>query len=198
MAEGGLQVLDQGGHLGLGLGGEVALDVNLADCLAHHAVGDGEGAFPAWTGLLYARHGLLHGEFGGKEVVAEETCGRGKISGREIVADSLDRIVGHDVVDGGQRLGLTDDEAVDAGEAFGGEVAGEIDGGIFFFKFGQRHGVVGCGRVAEFLARHCCTGQGVLDVHHVAYDAVGCGVVEAGQRGQGVDVFAIGLAEVAG
>ena len=69
LAEGFLEVRHQLLHLCLGCGREILCYVELAQCLAEDAIGDGQGTLPAGTLLLDAGDGLVEGEGGIVEVV---------------------------------------------------------------------------------------------------------------------------------
>lgn len=92
LAEGRAEILHQGHHAGLVLGGEELLDVHFAYGLAQGAVGNGHGTFPAGTGLLLARHrAAVEVERCGVEVIVQVGCCGVEVLRCQVVAQVFDR-----------------------------------------------------------------------------------------------------------
>ncbi len=189
--EGALQVVDQLQHLGLGLGREVALDVELAHRLAHGRIGRRHRPFPAHRLLGLAAQGLV-AELEARVAERLGQVGRGRVGHGEGQPrlEHRQRGLGEDgglLREGGV---VRQDRPVGLAQAAGFQEAVEVEARRIGRELGQGHGVVGLVPVAPISPLPARLGQAGLEGDDVG--GAGLGVGPAGQGQHAGDIGLVG------
>ena len=167
LAECRLEVLHQGEHALLVLGGEVLGDVHLAYGLREGAVGHRHGALPAGLHLLLSGHGLaVERERCLLEIVAQVRGGRVDVVGGQVVTDLLQRGILDQVVGVGDGRRGGDDDRFVVADAHCVVVDAPVDRVVGLLEVGFRHGVVERRHVAQLDVRPRLLGQFRFDRQH--------------------------------
>ena len=175
------EVLNKTDHIVFRRLGEVFLNIELTNGLAHGSFCCAERTLPAWTLLLNAAHHLAELKRCIGEVVAQTACGLRNVFPQIIV---LDLAVGqrcHQVVGLFHGFDLGDDHLFGRGDLHCfDEEAIPVDVGIHLLELGKRTGIVHCRNVAALFACPGRVGDCCLDLHDVLHDAVGIFLLVAG------------------